>query len=73
MVHGCDCVRIDETVFLNDVEDGADGAEKHLVHLSQVAECRQAEISEQKEHLISNEDNDVHNGDVNDDDDSVGN
>eukprot|EP00957_Ditylum_brightwellii_P040777 3086815-Ditylum_brightwellii.AAC.1 len=44
--------------------DGAGGAEKHLVHLAQVADCCLAEISEQNEHLVLEQDNDVHNGDV---------
>eukprot|EP00957_Ditylum_brightwellii_P085528 6505462-Ditylum_brightwellii.AAC.1 len=73
MVHGRNCVQTDGTVFFNGVEDGTDSAEKHLVHLSQVADCHRAEISEQKEHLVSNEDNDVHDGNVNGEDDSVGN
>eukprot|EP00957_Ditylum_brightwellii_P002254 173863-Ditylum_brightwellii.AAC.1 len=73
MVHACNCVQTDGTVFLNSVDDGANSAEKHLVHLSQVADCCQAEISEQKEHLVSDEDDDVHDGNVDGDDDSVGN
>eukprot|EP00957_Ditylum_brightwellii_P029537 2231718-Ditylum_brightwellii.AAC.1 len=64
MVHALDCVRTDGTVFFNGVGDGADCAEKHLIHLSQVADCRQAEISKQKEHLVSDEDDDVHDGNV---------
>eukprot|EP00957_Ditylum_brightwellii_P060823 4617901-Ditylum_brightwellii.AAC.1 len=73
MVHSRDCVQTDGTVFFNDVDDGADGAEKHLVHLTQVADCRLAEISKQKDHLVSDEDNDAHDGNVNDKDNSVGN
>eukprot|EP00957_Ditylum_brightwellii_P127013 9682880-Ditylum_brightwellii.AAC.1 len=73
MVHTRDCVQTDGTVFFNIVDDGVDGAEKHLVHLSQVADCHQAEMTKQKEHLVSNEDNDVHDGDVGGEDDSVGN
>eukprot|EP00957_Ditylum_brightwellii_P149374 11376630-Ditylum_brightwellii.AAC.1 len=64
MVHGRDCVQTDGTVFLNGVDGGADGAEKHLVHLTQVADCHLAEISEQKDHIVSDEDDDVHDGNV---------
>eukprot|EP00957_Ditylum_brightwellii_P097777 7445900-Ditylum_brightwellii.AAC.1 len=70
MVHGRDCGRTDGTVLFNGVDDGADGAEKHLLHLTQVADCRQAEISEQKDHPGSDEDDDVHNGNVDGEDDS---
>eukprot|EP00957_Ditylum_brightwellii_P178442 13592047-Ditylum_brightwellii.AAC.1 len=62
MVHGYDCVQTDGTVFFNSVENGADGAEKHLVHCSQVAYCRRMEIN-----------NDVHDGNVDGEDDSIGN
>eukprot|EP00957_Ditylum_brightwellii_P153398 11675212-Ditylum_brightwellii.AAC.1 len=74
MVHGRDCVQTDGTVFLiadeddsvgngddGSAENGADGAEKHLVHLAQVADCCRAEISKRNE-----------NSDVNGEDDSVG-
>eukprot|EP00957_Ditylum_brightwellii_P089808 6839505-Ditylum_brightwellii.AAC.1 len=64
MVPAHNCVQTDGTVFFNGADDGADSAEKHLVHLSQVADCHQTEISKQKEYLVSNEDDDVHNGDV---------
>eukprot|EP00957_Ditylum_brightwellii_P082969 6307992-Ditylum_brightwellii.AAC.1 len=70
MVHAHDCVQTDGTVLINGIEDGADGAEKHLIHLSQVADCHQAEMSKQKEHLVSNENDDVDNGNVDGDDDS---
>eukprot|EP00957_Ditylum_brightwellii_P038324 2897261-Ditylum_brightwellii.AAC.1 len=73
MVHGRDCVQTYGTVFFNGVEDGADGAEKHLIHLTQVDDCRLVEISKQKEHLVSDEDNDAHDGNVDGEDDSVGN
>eukprot|EP00957_Ditylum_brightwellii_P008925 675747-Ditylum_brightwellii.AAC.1 len=73
LVHGRNWVQTDGTVFFNGVEDGADSAEKHLVHLSQVADCRRAEISKQKEYLVSNEDDDVHDGNVDGEDDGVGN
>eukprot|EP00957_Ditylum_brightwellii_P102509 7812354-Ditylum_brightwellii.AAC.1 len=46
-------------------DDGADGAEKHLVHLKQVADCCLAEISKQNGHLVLEQDNDVHDGNVN--------
>eukprot|EP00957_Ditylum_brightwellii_P139082 10601135-Ditylum_brightwellii.AAC.1 len=61
MVHACDCVQTDGTVLFNGVDDGADGAEKHLAHLSQVADCCQAEIRKQNKHLVSDEDDDVDN------------
>eukprot|EP00957_Ditylum_brightwellii_P057984 4396934-Ditylum_brightwellii.AAC.1 len=60
MVHSCDCVRTDGTVFFNGVDDGADCAEKHLVHLVQIADCCQVEISERNKHLVVKQDNDVH-------------
>eukprot|EP00957_Ditylum_brightwellii_P133124 10150070-Ditylum_brightwellii.AAC.1 len=53
-------------------DDGADGAEQHLVHLTQVADCCRAEISKQNEHLVLEQDSDVHNGDVDGEDNSVG-
>eukprot|EP00957_Ditylum_brightwellii_P187879 14305326-Ditylum_brightwellii.AAC.1 len=73
MVHAHDCIKTDGTVLFNGNDDDADGDEKHLVHLSQVADCHRADRSKQKKHLVSNEDDDVHNVDVDGDDDSVGN
>eukprot|EP00957_Ditylum_brightwellii_P063950 4851480-Ditylum_brightwellii.AAC.1 len=76
MVHSHDCVQTDGTLFFNGDDGGADSAEKHLIHLSQVADCCRAELSEQNKHLVSDEDDDVDDGDVDgddDDDDSVGN
>eukprot|EP00957_Ditylum_brightwellii_P089451 6811889-Ditylum_brightwellii.AAC.1 len=73
MVHARNCVQTDGTVFFNSVDNGTDGAEKHLMHLSQVADCSRVEISKRKEHLVSNEDDDVHGGNVDGEDDSVGN
>eukprot|EP00957_Ditylum_brightwellii_P069276 5258834-Ditylum_brightwellii.AAC.1 len=55
------------------VDDGLDSAEKHLVHLSQVADCCQADRSEQNEHLVCNEDDDVDDGVDDGDNDSEGN
>eukprot|EP00957_Ditylum_brightwellii_P116432 8881273-Ditylum_brightwellii.AAC.1 len=52
--------------------DGANRAEKLLVHLAQVADCCRAEISDRKEYLALEKDDDVHNGDVDGEDDSVG-
>eukprot|EP00957_Ditylum_brightwellii_P079029 6010584-Ditylum_brightwellii.AAC.1 len=49
------------------VEDGDNGAGKHLTHLSQVADCCLMERRKQNEHVVCNKDNDVDNGD----DDSV--
>jgi hypothetical protein len=54
-------------------DDGAEGAEKHLVHLAQVADCCWAEISKRNKHLVLEQDDDAHDGDVDDEDDSVGN
>eukprot|EP00957_Ditylum_brightwellii_P208637 15358323-Ditylum_brightwellii.AAC.1 len=73
MVHGRDFVQTNGTALFNGVDNGADGAEKHLVHLSQVADCCWAEISKRNKHLVSNEDDDVHDGNVDGDDGSVGN
>eukprot|EP00957_Ditylum_brightwellii_P160078 12185786-Ditylum_brightwellii.AAC.1 len=73
MMHGRNCVQTDGTVFFNGVEDSADGAEKHLVHLSQVADCGRAKISKQNEHLVSDEDDGVHYGNYDSEDDSVSN
>eukprot|EP00957_Ditylum_brightwellii_P174466 13283638-Ditylum_brightwellii.AAC.1 len=53
----------------NCVDDGAEGADKHLAHLSEVADCCRMDRNKQNEHLVCDEDNDVDNGD----DDSVGN
>eukprot|EP00957_Ditylum_brightwellii_P112544 8579358-Ditylum_brightwellii.AAC.1 len=44
-----------------DADNGADRAEKHLVHLTQVADCCLAEINKQNEHLVLEQDDDVHN------------
>ena len=63
MVNGRDCVRTDETVFFNGVDDGAEGAYKYLTHLSQAADFCLTERSKQNKHLVCNEDNDVDNGD----------
>eukprot|EP00957_Ditylum_brightwellii_P180136 13721831-Ditylum_brightwellii.AAC.1 len=51
-------------------DDGADGAEKHFVYLAQVADCCRVEITKQNKHLVFKQDNDVHNGDVDGEDDS---
>eukprot|EP00957_Ditylum_brightwellii_P077366 5878583-Ditylum_brightwellii.AAC.1 len=54
----------DDSVGYDDdggTDDGADGAERHLVHLAQVADCSRAEISNQNK-----------NSDVDGEDDSVG-
>eukprot|EP00957_Ditylum_brightwellii_P067143 5096180-Ditylum_brightwellii.AAC.1 len=53
-------------------DDGVDRAEKHLIHLAQVAGCFRAEISKRNKHLVLEQDDFVHNGDVNGEDDSVG-
>eukprot|EP00957_Ditylum_brightwellii_P174225 13264759-Ditylum_brightwellii.AAC.1 len=43
-------------------DDGAEGADKHLTHLSQSADCCLMERSKQKKHLVCNQDDDVDNG-----------
>eukprot|EP00957_Ditylum_brightwellii_P001154 90786-Ditylum_brightwellii.AAC.1 len=55
------------------VDYGADGANKHLAHLSQAADCCLTERSNQNEHVVCNKDNDVDNGVDNSADDSVEN
>eukprot|EP00957_Ditylum_brightwellii_P141220 10759524-Ditylum_brightwellii.AAC.1 len=47
------------------VDDDAEGADKHLAHLSQAAGCYRMERSKQNKHLVCDEDDDVGNG-VND-------
>eukprot|EP00957_Ditylum_brightwellii_P142415 10850346-Ditylum_brightwellii.AAC.1 len=54
-------------------DNGADGDEKHLVHLTQVADFCRVEITEQNKHLVLEQDDDVHNGDADGEDDGVGN
>eukprot|EP00957_Ditylum_brightwellii_P128613 9810786-Ditylum_brightwellii.AAC.1 len=49
----------DDSVDNGDDGGADDGAEKHLVHLSQVADFCWAVISKQKEHLVSDKDDDV--------------
>eukprot|EP00957_Ditylum_brightwellii_P172957 13168061-Ditylum_brightwellii.AAC.1 len=73
MVHARDCVGTDVTVLFNCVDDGADGAEKHLVHISQVLYCHLTERNKQNKHLVCNEDVDVDNGADDGEDDSEGN
>eukprot|EP00957_Ditylum_brightwellii_P077879 5919293-Ditylum_brightwellii.AAC.1 len=41
------------------VDDCAEGADKHLMHLSQVADCHRKDRHKQNEHLVCNEDDDV--------------
>eukprot|EP00957_Ditylum_brightwellii_P182827 13926689-Ditylum_brightwellii.AAC.1 len=41
-------------------------------HLAQVADCCWEEISERNDHLVLEQDDDVHIGDVDGEDDSVG-
>eukprot|EP00957_Ditylum_brightwellii_P068706 5215883-Ditylum_brightwellii.AAC.1 len=47
-------------------DDGAEGADKQLAHLSQVADCCRMERSEQNKHLVCDEDDDVDDGVDND-------
>eukprot|EP00957_Ditylum_brightwellii_P076330 5801497-Ditylum_brightwellii.AAC.1 len=62
MVHVCNRVRTDGTVFFHGVDNGDDGADKHLTHLSQVADCCLTERSERNEHVVCNKDDDVDDG-----------
>eukprot|EP00957_Ditylum_brightwellii_P075431 5732635-Ditylum_brightwellii.AAC.1 len=54
-----------------DVQNGDDGADKHLAHISQAGDCCLMERSKQNKHIIGNKDDDVDNGVDNGDDDSV--
>eukprot|EP00957_Ditylum_brightwellii_P107368 8193098-Ditylum_brightwellii.AAC.1 len=71
MVHARDCVETDGTVLFNGVDDGADGVDKYLAHVSQAADCCMTERSKQNKHLVCDEENDVDNGVDNGDDDGV--
>eukprot|EP00957_Ditylum_brightwellii_P073986 5622675-Ditylum_brightwellii.AAC.1 len=71
MVHAQDRVGTDGTVLFNGVDNGAYGADKHLTHISQAADCCRMERSKQNKHLVRNEDNDVDDGVDNGDNDSV--
>eukprot|EP00957_Ditylum_brightwellii_P076954 5848964-Ditylum_brightwellii.AAC.1 len=53
------------------VGDGAEGANKHLAHLSQAADCCMTDRSEQNKHLVCDEDDDVDDGVDDGDNDSV--
>eukprot|EP00957_Ditylum_brightwellii_P188649 14361333-Ditylum_brightwellii.AAC.1 len=69
-------VDIEDDSVGNGYDDGAecvDGAEKHLAHHAQVADCHFVEICKQNKHLVFEQDDDVHNGNVNSEDDNVGN
>eukprot|EP00957_Ditylum_brightwellii_P033222 2517295-Ditylum_brightwellii.AAC.1 len=72
MVHARDRIGTDGTVLFNDDDDSVDGADKHLAHLSQAADCCLIERSEQNKHVVCNEANDVDNGVDNNDNDSDG-
>eukprot|EP00957_Ditylum_brightwellii_P013820 1041742-Ditylum_brightwellii.AAC.1 len=71
MVHACDRVQTDGTVLFNGVDNGAEGADKHFVHLSQAADCCKTERSKQNKHLVCNEDDGDDDGDDDGVDDSV--
>eukprot|EP00957_Ditylum_brightwellii_P094620 7206150-Ditylum_brightwellii.AAC.1 len=51
----------DSDEFGNDdgVNDGVDGANMHLISLSQAADCCLTERSKQNKHVVCNEDNNV--------------
>eukprot|EP00957_Ditylum_brightwellii_P142383 10847642-Ditylum_brightwellii.AAC.1 len=59
--------------MFHSVDDGDDGADKHVTHLSQAADCSLTEKSKQNEHVAWDKDNDVDDGVDNGDDDSVDN
>eukprot|EP00957_Ditylum_brightwellii_P059204 4493416-Ditylum_brightwellii.AAC.1 len=42
--------------------DGADGADKHLTHLSLIGDCCLTERSKKNEHVVCDKDNNVDNG-----------
>eukprot|EP00957_Ditylum_brightwellii_P078725 5985748-Ditylum_brightwellii.AAC.1 len=77
MVRACDYVGTDGTVLFHGVDDGVDNADKHIIHLSQAADCCLTERSKQNKHVVCNKDddvdNDVDNGVDNGDNDSVDN
>eukprot|EP00957_Ditylum_brightwellii_P000182 14686-Ditylum_brightwellii.AAC.1 len=62
MVHVHNCVQIDGTVLFHGVDDNADGADKHLAHLSQGVDCHFTWRSKQDAHVVGNKDDDVDNG-----------
>eukprot|EP00957_Ditylum_brightwellii_P065419 4962539-Ditylum_brightwellii.AAC.1 len=51
------------------VDDGAKGAKKHLIHLSQVADCCKMERRKLNKHAVCNEADDVDDGDDDGDED----
>eukprot|EP00957_Ditylum_brightwellii_P040020 3028799-Ditylum_brightwellii.AAC.1 len=73
MVHARNSVQTDGTVLFNSVDDGAGGADKHLVHLSQVADCCMTKRRKQNKHLVCDEDDDVDDGADDSDNGSVDN
>eukprot|EP00957_Ditylum_brightwellii_P170504 12978382-Ditylum_brightwellii.AAC.1 len=73
MMHTRDCVQTDSTVLFNGVDNSAECANKHLTHLSQVADCCRTSRNEHNKHLVCNKNYDVDNGADNGDNDSVGN
>eukprot|EP00957_Ditylum_brightwellii_P119368 9106827-Ditylum_brightwellii.AAC.1 len=62
MVHSRDHIRTDETVLVHDAHDSDDGADKHLIHLSQGFDCH-----------LTRENDDVDDGIDNGDDDGIDN
>eukprot|EP00957_Ditylum_brightwellii_P159808 12163946-Ditylum_brightwellii.AAC.1 len=63
MVHAHNHVETDGTVLFNDVDDGADGADKYLAHLSQATDCCMMERNNDNDDGLDNGDNDsVDNG-----------
>eukprot|EP00957_Ditylum_brightwellii_P154834 11784162-Ditylum_brightwellii.AAC.1 len=61
----------DEDSVDDGVENGAEGANMHLAHHSQTADCCMMERSKHNKHLVCDEDNDIDNDVDNGDDDSV--
>eukprot|EP00957_Ditylum_brightwellii_P162506 12373803-Ditylum_brightwellii.AAC.1 len=62
MVHARDCVGTDGTVLFHGIDDGVDGAGKHLTHISQAAGCCLMKRSKQNKHVVCDKDDDVDDG-----------
>eukprot|EP00957_Ditylum_brightwellii_P084388 6417519-Ditylum_brightwellii.AAC.1 len=61
MVHPHNCVRTDGTVLFHGADDSDNGGDKHLTHLSPVADFHLTERSKQNMCVVGNKDNGVDN------------
>eukprot|EP00957_Ditylum_brightwellii_P106710 8141026-Ditylum_brightwellii.AAC.1 len=61
MVHARDRVTTDRTVLFHGVDNGVDGADKHLTHLSQAVNSHLSQRSKQNKHNVCDKDNDIDN------------